>query len=160
MEELRLSIAKVNPEATVLDAASPVTVDDPGIITGNRVLVVEDGPTLTHGEMKYGAGVIAANQCGALELVDPRPFAKGSIAKTFDHYPDIGTVLPAMGYGDDQVRDLEETINSADCDAVIIGTPIDLRRIINIKHPSTRVTYELDEIGDNTLDNILRKFTT
>ena len=160
VEELRLSIAKVNPEATVLDAASPVTVDDPGIITGNRVLVVEDGPTLTHGEMKYGAGVIAANQCGALELVDPRPFAKGSIAKTFDHYPDIGTVLPAMGYGDDQVRDLEETINSADCDAVIIGTPIDLRRIINIKHPSTRVTYELDEIGDNTLDNILRKFTT
>ena len=160
VEELRLSIAKVNPEATVLDAASPVTVDDPGIITGNRVLVVEDGPTLTHGEMKYGAGVIAANQCGALELVDPRPFAKGSIAKTFDHYPNIGTVLPAMGYGDDQVRDLEETINSADCDAVIIGTPIDLRRIINIKHPSTRVTYELDEIGDNTLDNILRKFTT
>ena len=160
VEELRHSIAKVNPEATVLDAASPVTVDDPGIITGNRVLVVEDGPTLTHGEMKYGAGVIAANQCGALELVDPRPFAKGSIAKTFDHYPDIGTVLPAMGYGDDQVRDLEETINSADCDAVIIGTPIDLRRIINIKHPSTRVTYELDEIGDNTLDNILRKFTT
>ena len=160
VEELRLSIAKVNPEATVLDVASPVTVDDPGIITGNRVLVVEDGPTLTHGEMKYGAGVIAANQCGALELVDPRPFAKGSIAKTFDHYPNIGTVLPAMGYGDDQVRDLEETINSADCDAVIIGTPIDLRRIINIKHPSTRVTYELDEIGDNTLDNILRKFTT
>lgn len=160
VEELRLSIAKVNPEATVLDAASPVTVDDPGIITGNRVLVVEDGPTLTHGEMKYGAGVIAANQCGALELVDPRPFAKGSIAKTFDHYPDIGTVLPAMGYGDDQVRDLEETINSTDCDAVIIGTPIDLRRIINIKHPSTRVTYELDEVGDNTLDNILRKFTT
>ena len=160
VEELRLSIAKVNPEATVLDAASPVTVDDPGIITGNRVLVVEDGPTLTHGEMKYGAGVIAANQCGALELVDPRPFAKGSIAKTFDHYPNIGTVLPAMGYGDDQVRDLEETINSADCDAVIIGTPIDLRRIINIKHPSTRVTYELDEVGDNTLDNILRKFTT
>ncbi|SVB57416.1 uncharacterized protein METZ01_LOCUS210270 [marine metagenome] len=160
VEELRLSIAKVNPEATVLDAASPVTVDDPGIITGNRVLVVEDGPTLTHGEMKYGAGVIAANQCGALELVDPRPFAKGSIAKTFDHYPNIGTVLPAMGYGDDQVRDLEETINSADCDAVIIGTPIDLRRIINIKHPSTRVTYELDEVGDNTLDNILRRFTT
>ena len=160
VEELRLSIAKVNPEATVLDAASPVTVDDPGIITGNRVLVVEDGPTLTHGEMKYGAGVIAANQCGALELVDPRPFAQGSIARTFDHYPDIGMVLPAMGYGNDQVRDLETTINNTDCDAVVIGTPIDLRRIVNIKHPSTRVTYELDELGDNKLDKILSKFTT
>ena len=142
VEELRTSIAQINPKAKVVDAASPVTVDDPGIITGKRVLVVEDGPTLTHGEMKYGAGVVAANQCGALELVDPRPFAEGSIARTFDHYPDIGMVLPAMGYGNDQVRDLETTINNTDCDAVVIGTPIDLRRIVNIKHPSTRVTYE------------------
>ena len=160
VEELRTSIAQINPKAKVVDAASPVTVDDPGIITGKRVLVVEDGPTLTHGEMKYGAGVVAANQCGALELVDPRPFAQGSIARTFDHYPDIGMVLPAMGYGNDQVRDLETTINNTDCDAVVIGTPIDLRRIVNIKHPSTRVTYELDELGDNKLDKILRKFTT
>jgi len=160
VEELRISIAQINPKAKVVDAASPVTVDDPGIITGKRVLVVEDGPTLTHGEMKYGAGVVAANQCGALELVDPRPFAQGSIARTFDHYPDIGMVLPAMGYGNDQVRDLETTINNTDCDAVVIGTPIDLRRIVNIKHPSTRVTYELDELGDNKLDKILSKFTT
>ena len=160
VEELRTSIAQINPKAKVVDAASPVTVDDPGIITGKRVLVVEDGPTLTHGEMKYGAGVVAANQSGALELVDPRPFAQGSIARTFDHYPDIGMVLPAMGYGNDQVRDLETTINNTDCDAVVIGTPIDLRRIVNIKHPSTRVTYELDELGDNKLDKILSKFTT
>ena len=160
VEELRTSISQINPKAKVVDAASPVTVDDPGIITGKRVLVGEDGPTLTHGEMKYGAGVVAANQCGALELVDPRPFAQGSIARTFDHYPDIGMVLPAMGYGNDQVRDLETTINNTDCDAVVIGTPIDLRRIVNIKHPSSRVTYELDELGDNKLDKILSKFTT
>ena len=160
VEKLRTSIAQINPKAKVVDAASPVTVEDPDIINGKRVLVVEDGPTLTHGEMKFGAGVVAANQCGALELVDPRPFAQGSIARTFDHYPDIGMVLPAMGYGNNQVRDLETTINNTDCDAVVIGTPIDLRRIVNIKHPSTRVTYELDELGDNKLDKILRKFTT
>ena len=117
-----------------------------------------ESPTLTHGDMKYGAGVVAAKQCGAAGLVDPRPFAKGSIAETFDHYPDIGTLLPAMGYGDDQVRDLEDTINSADCEAVVIGTPIDLRRIVDIKHPSTRVTYELEEIGEHTLDDILSGF--
>ena len=160
VEKLRTSIAQINPKANIVDAASPVTVDDPDIINGKRVLVVEDGPTLTHGEMKYGAGVVAANQYGAIELVDPRPFAKGSISRTFEHYPDIGVVLPAMGYGEGQVRDLEATINSVDCDAVIIGTPIDLRRIVNIKHPSTRVTYELDEFGDNKLDKILSKFIT
>ena len=158
VEKLRSSISQVNPKATVVDAASPVTVEDPDIIAGKRVLVVEDGPTLTHGDMKYGAGVVAAKQCGAAGLVDPRPFAKGSIAETFDHYPDIGTLLPAMGYGDDQVRDLEDTINSADCEAVVIGTPIDLRRIVDIKHPSTRVTYELEEIGEHTLDDILSGF--
>ena len=158
VEKLRSSILQVNPKATDVDAASPVTVEDPDIIAGKRVLVVEDGPTLTHGDMKYGAGVVAAKQCGAAGLVDPRPFAKGSIAETFDHYPDIGTLLPAMGYGDDQVRDLEDTINSADCEAVVIGTPIDLRRIVDIKHPSTRVTYELEEIGEHTLDDILSGF--
>ena len=158
VEKLRSSISQVNPKATVVDAASPVTVEDPDVIAGKRVLVVEDGPTLTHGDMKYGAGVVAAKQCGAAGLVDPRPFAKGSIAETFDHYPDIGTLLPAMGYGDDQVRDLEDTINSADCEAVVIGTPIDLRRIVDIKHPSTRVTYELEEIGEHTLDDILSGF--
>ena len=160
VEKLRSSISQVNPKATVVDAASPVTVEDPDVIAGKRVLVVEDGPTLTHGDMKYGAGVVAAKQCGAAGLVDPRPFAKGSIAETFDHYPDIGTLLPAMGYGDDQVRDLEDTINSADCEAVVIGTPIDLRRIVDIKHPSTRVTYELEEIGEHTLDDILSGFSS
>ena len=158
VEKLRRSIAQINPEAKVVDAASPVTVEDPDIITGKRVLVVEDGPTLTHGEMKYGAGVVAAKQCGAAELVDPRPFAIGTIADTFDHYPDIGTLLPAMGYGSDQTHDLEETINSTDCEAVVIGTPIDLRRVVDIKQPSTRVTYDLEEIGTNKLDDILARF--
>ena len=158
VEKLRRSIAQINPEAKVVDAASPVTVEDPDIITGKRVLVVEDGPTLTHGEMKYGAGVVAAKQCGATKLVDPRPFAVGTIADTFDHYPDIGTLLPAMGYGSDQTHDLEETINSTDCEAVVIGTPIDLRRVVDIKQPSTRVTYDLEEIGTNKLDDILAEF--
>ena len=158
VEKLRRSIAQINPEAKVVDAASPVTVEDPDIITGKRVLVVEDGPTLTHGEMKYGAGVVAAKQCGAAELVDPRPFAIGTIADTFDHYPDIGTLLPAMGYGSDQTQDLEETINSTDCEAVVIGTPIDLRRVVDIRQPSTRVTYDLEEIGTNKLDDILAGF--
>ena len=158
VEKLRRNIAQINPEAKVVDAASPVTVEDPDIITGKRVLVVEDGPTLTHGEMKYGAGVVAAKQCGAAELVDPRPFAVGTIADTFDHYPDIGTLLPAMGYGSDQTHDLEETINSTDCEAVVIGTPIDLRRVVDIKQPSTRVTYDLEEIGINKLDDILAEF--
>ena len=158
VEKLRRNIAQINPEAKVVDAASPVTVEDPDIITGKRVLVVEDGPTLTHGGMKYGAGVVAAKQCGAAELVDPRPFAIGTIADTFDHYPDIGTLLPAMGYGSDQTHDLEETINSTDCEAVVIGTPIDLRRVVDIKQPSTRVTYDLEEIGINKLDDILAEF--
>ena len=158
VEKLRRSIAQINPEAKVVDAASPVTVEDPDIITGKRVLVVEDGPTLTHGEMKYGAGVVAAKQCGAAKLVDPRPFAIGTIADTFDHYPDIGTLLPAMGYGRDQTHDLEETINSTDCEAVVIGTPIDLRRVVDIRQPSTRVTYDLEEIGTNKLDDILAGF--
>ena len=158
VEKLRHNIAQINPAARVVDAASPVTVEDPDIITGKRVLVVEDGPTLTHGEMKYGAGVVAAKQCGAAELVDPRPFAIGTIADTFDHYPDIGTLLPAMGYGSDQTHDLEETINSTDCEAVVIGTPIDLRRVVDIKQPSTRVTYDLEEIGTNKLDDILAEF--
>ena len=158
VEKLRQNIARINPDAKVVDAASPVTVEAPDIITEKRVLVVEDGPTLTHGEMKYGAGVVAAKECGASELIDPRPFAKGTIAETFEHYPEIGTLLPAMGYGDEQIRDLEETINQTDCDAVIIGTPIDLRRIVDIKHPATRVTYDLEEIGENKLKDLLADF--
>ena len=158
VEKLRQNISRINPNAKVVDAASPVTVEDPDVINGKRVLVVEDGPTLTHGEMKYGAGVVAAKECGASELIDPRPFAKGTIAETFEHYPEIGTLLPAMGYGDEQIRDLEETINQTDCDAVIIGTPIDLRRIVDIKHPATRVTYDLEEIGENKLKDLLADF--
>ncbi len=122
---------------------------------GKRVLVVEDGPTLTHGEMAYGAGVVAARRYGAAELVDPRPYAVRSIATTFEKYPRIGQLLPAMGYGDAQMQDLEETINSAECDLVLVATPIDLRRLINIRHPVDRVRYELQVIGQPTLEEIL-----
>ena len=122
------------------------------------MLVVEDGPTLTHGGMKFGAGIVAAEKFGASEIIDPRPYTVGKLSETFDHYPEIGTLLPAMGYGDDQIKDLETSINNTECQGVIIGTPIDLRRIIDIKHPSTRVTYDLQEIGQLTLDKILDSF--
>jgi len=152
---VRENIRIVNPEAIVIDAASPVSVEDEEVIYGKRVLVVEDGPTLTHGEMQYGAGVVAAEKYGAASLVDPRPWTVGKLSETFDKYPDIGEILPAMGYGEEQMKDLEKTINSVDCDAVVIGTPIDLRRIINIEKPSVRVTYKLQEIGMPTLASIL-----
>jgi predicted GTPase len=158
IQTVRESIAKVNPNAAVIDGASPIKVDDPSIIKGKRVLVVEDGPTLTHGEMKIGAGVVAAQKFGCGELVDPRPFAVGKLAETFEIYPNIGTLLPAMGYSAQQLKDLETTINSTDCDAVVIGTPIDLNRIINIKKPNTRVYYDLQEIGFPNLDGILGDF--
>jgi len=128
------------------------------VIRGKKVLVVEDGPTLTHGEMQYGAGVVAAEKFGATELVDPRPYTVGKITQTFQKYEDIGTLLPAMGYGAEQMADLETTINNCKCDGVVIGTPIDLRRIINIQHPCTRVTYELQEIGHPTLEDVLQDF--
>ena len=152
---VRKSIARLNPRAVVIDAASPIFVDDPGAIRGKRVLVVEDGPTLTHGEMKYGAGVVAAKKFGCSELVDPRPYAVGSIISTFERYPGIGTLLPAMGYGREQVRDLEATLNRVDCDLVVIATPIDLRRLVSINKPMVRVRYELQEIGQPTLDDVL-----
>ena len=155
---VRESIEKVNPEAIVVDGASPIRVDDPGIIRGKRVLVVEDGPTLTHGEMKLGAGVVAAQKYGARELVDPRPFTVGKLSETFEIYPKIGTLLPAMGYGQEQLKDLETTINNSDCDSVIIGTPIDLNRLIEIKKPNTRVYYDLQEIGEPNLEGILNEF--
>lgn len=158
VEIVRENIAQFNPEAIVIDGASPVSVEDPGVIRGKRVLVVEDGPTVTHGEMQYGAGVIAARKYGASELVDPRPYLVGSLVDTFEKYSGIGTLLPAMGYGGKQVKDLEKTINATDCDAVVIGTPIDLRRIVKIKHPSTRVTYDLQEIGWPTLVDVLTGF--
>jgi len=154
---VRAHIAQVNPGAIVIEAASPIFVENPDAIRGKRVLVIEDGPTLTHGEMAYGAGTVAAQRFGAAELLDPRPYAVGSIAATFQKYPKTGTLLPAMGYGDQQVRDLEETINRTPCDMVIIATPIDLRKIVNIKHPSQRVRYELQEIGQPTLKDIIEK---
>jgi predicted GTPase len=155
--EVRENCRAVNPNAKIIEAASPVFVEDPSIIAGKNVLVVEDGPTLTHGEMTYGAGMVAAEKCGVADTVDPRPWAVGEIAETFEKYPDIGVLLPAMGYGEKQVKDLEKTINAVECDAVVIGTPIDLRRIVNIKKPSVRVTYELQEIGKPTLKEILEE---
>jgi len=147
----------VNPNALIIEAASPLTVDDPSVIKGKRVLVVEDGPTLTHGGMRYGAGTVAAEKLGASEIIDPRPFTVKSISDTYKKYPEIGILLPAMGYGKEQIKDLEETINRADCDSVVIGTPIDLGRILKINKPSTRVRYELQEIGNNTLESVLKE---
>lgn len=151
------NIRQVNPNAVIVKAASPIFVDDPAAIRGKRVLVVEDGPTLTHGEMAYGAGVVAARYFEAAEIVDPRPYAVRSIAATYDKYPTTGQVLPAMGYGGDQIADLEETINRSPVDMVIIATPIDLGKVIKIKHPYQRVRYELQEIGLPTLTDLLRE---
>ncbi|HSR48222.1 MAG TPA: cyclic 2,3-diphosphoglycerate synthase [Anaerolineales bacterium] len=153
--EVRRNVAMLNPKAIVVEASSPIFVEDPEAIRGKRVLVVEDGPTLTHGEMAYGAGWVAARNFGASEIVDPRPFAIGSIAQTYAKYPTTGEVLPAMGYGDDQVRELEQTINNARADLVLIGTPIDLGRILDLNKPAQRVRYELQEIGPPTLTEIL-----
>lgn len=158
IQEVRKNIEKVNPKATVIDAASPIKVDDPSIIKGKKVLVVEDGPTLTHGEMKIGAGTVAAQKFGAAEMVDPRPYTVGKLSETFEIYPNIGTLLPAMGYGEQQLKDLETTINNTECDAVVIGTPIDLNRLINIKKPNTRVYYDLQEIGYPDLEGVLDDF--
>lgn len=153
---VRESLRKMNPTAIVIEGASPLFVDHPEAIQGKRVLVVEDGPTLTHGEMAYGAGYVAARRFGAAEIVDPRPFAVKSIAATYVKYPKTGPILPAMGYGDAQMRDLEATIEAADVDMVIIGTPIDLTRVIKINKPYQRVRYELQEIGQPTLEGILK----
>ena len=158
IQAVRENIARVNPEAAVVDAASTIKVDNPAVIKGKKVLVVEDGPTLTHGEMKIGAGYVAAQKFGAGEIVDPRPYTVGRLSETFEIYPDIGTILPAMGYGEQQLKDLETTINNTDCEAVIIGTPIDLSRIINIKKPTARVFYDLQEIGKPDLEDIIQDF--
>ena len=155
---VRKNIAKINPKAIVVDAASYLTVDKPELITGKRVLVIEDGPTLTHGEMKIGAGTVAALKYGAAELVDPRDYAVGKLQHTFDTYPEIGILLPAMGYGEQQVKDLEKTIANTPCDAVVIATPIDLQRIVKIKQPTVKVDYELQEIGYPNFEIILADF--
>jgi predicted GTPase len=157
IEAVRRSIREVNPAATVVDAASPIFVDGAEEIRGKRVLAIEDGPTLTHGGMKYGAGVITAMRHGAAELIDPRPYAVGRVAETFASYPGIGTLLPAMGYGEEQTRDLEATIAGTPCDLVLVATPIDLRRVVRISQPTKRVRYELQEIGRPNLDDVLAK---
>lgn len=156
--ELRSNIASVNPKAVIVDATSPVRVEDSSVIRGKRVLCVEDGPTLTHGEMKIGAAVVAAQKYGAAEIVDPRPYIAGKLKDTFQQYPNIGKVLPAMGYGAEQIKDLEQTIKNTQCDSVIVGTPIDLNRVIQIDKPFTRVFYDLEEIGHPGLTDILDEF--
>jgi len=158
--EVRENVRSINPDCIIIDAASPLTVEDPSLILGKSVLVVEDGPTLTHGGMAYGAGVVAALRAGAEELVDPRPWVTGKLAETFEIYPEIGTLLPAMGYGAEQLADLEKTINDVECDTVVIGTPIDLNRIIKITKPTVRVGYDLQEIGRPNLVDLLVKFTS
>jgi predicted GTPase len=156
--QVRANVARVNPRAVLIEAASPVQVDDPTLLRGRRALVVEDGPTVTHGGMAYGAGVIAARKFGASELVDPRPHAVGSIQQLYRRYPHLGPILPAMGYGAQQIRELEETIAAADCDVVVIGTPVDLRRVIRIRTPAVRVSYELQELTKPTLEDVIRKW--
>ncbi len=158
IKQVEDNIERANPSAIVIKANSKITVDDPDMIKDKRVLVVEDGPTLTHGEMKIGAGTVAAERFGAKEMVDPRPYIVGKLIETFNTYKDIGKLLPAMGYGEQQLKDLEETINNTDCDCVLIGTPIDLSRVINIDKPYTRVHYELDEVGTPNLETVLDEF--
>ena len=157
INQLRENIHQLAPEAILIEAASPLTIDHPELIRGKRALVVEDGPTLTHGEMKFGAGIVAAQKYGAKEIIDPRPYAIGTIKDTYIKYPGIGTLLPAMGYGKKQIQELEDTINAVDCDMVIIGTPIDLSRIIKINKKSIRVKYELQEIGRPDLEEVLNQ---
>jgi predicted GTPase len=158
IQKVRDNIAKINPKAIVVDGASPLTVDKPELIKGKKVLVVEDGPTLTHGEMKIGAGTVAAHKFGAAELVDPRAYAVGKLAETFRIYPNIGTLLPAMGYGEQQIKDLEKTIDRTPCDVVVIATPIDLNRLVKIKKPTVKIGYDLQEIGKPDLTDILSGF--
>ncbi len=158
IEAVRAAVRSANPKAVIIEGASPILVEDGSQIRGRRVLVIEDGPTLTHGGMRFGAGTVAAQKYGAAEIVDPRPYLVGEIRETFGQYPGIGPLLPAMGYGEMQVADLEATINATPCDLVVIGTPIDIRRIVSLKKPSVRVTYELQEIGSPTVKDLLEEF--
>jgi len=158
IQTVRNNIEKINPRAAVIDAASTITVDKPEVIRGKRVLVVEDGPTLTHGEMKIGAGIVAAKRFGAADIIDPRPWVTGKLAETFKIYPNIGHLLPAMGYGEQQMKDLSATIEKTDCDSVVIATPIDLQRVIKINKPCTRVEYSLQEIGHPDMEDVLENF--
>jgi len=154
---VRYNIKRANPQAIVIEAASPIFVDDPAAIAGKNVLVIEDGPTLTHGEMKYGAGVVAAQRFGAANIIDPRPYAVGTLAETYQKYPDTGAVLPAMGYGGQQIADLAATIDRTPCDLVLSATPIDLTRVLKVNRPMQRVRYELQEIGQPSLADVLKQ---
>jgi predicted GTPase len=160
IQEVRNNIELVNPGTIVVDAVSTISVENPDVIKGKRVLVIEDGPTLTHGEMKIGAGIVAAKRFGAKEIIDPKPYAVGKLAETYRIYPNVGSVLPAMGYGEEQIRDLNATIKAAECDSVVIATPIDLARIVKIDKPNTRVEYELQEIGHPDMEDVLKDFIT
>jgi predicted GTPase len=158
IDKVRASVAELNPRATIIETAMPPTVEDPAAIRGKRVLVVEDGPTATHGGMGYGAGYMAAKAYGAAEIVDPRPFAVGSLRSVFEDFPHLHDVLPAMGYGDEQVADLGETIEAADCDVVMIASPVDLRKLLHLKKPAVRVRYEMQELGPPHLGTMVRDF--
>lgn len=158
IEKVRENIIRVNPKAIIIDAASPIFVENGEIIRGKRVLVIEDGPTVTHGEMPYGAGYVAARKYGAAEIIDPRPYAVRSIKKTFEEYPHLRNVLPAMGYYGDQIKDLEETINNTPADVVVSATPVDITRLVKVNKPVVRVYYELQEIGTPTLEDVITEF--
>jgi predicted GTPase len=158
VNRVKENVRKVNPKALILEAASPITADKPELIKGKRVLVIEDGPTLTHGEMPYGAATLLAKQLGASELVDPRPYAVGSIKEAYEQYPHLGAVLPALGYGDKQIAELNETIDRTPCDVVVVGTPVDLRRLLTINKPTVRVKYELHVLGPLSLEHVLEEF--
>jgi predicted GTPase len=155
---VKRNLRRVNPNALIIEAASPITADNPNLITGKRVLVIEDGPTLTHGNMPYGAATIIAKHFGAREIVDPRPYAVGTVKETYEKYPHLGAVLPAIGYGEKQVAELKETITRTPCDVVVIGTPVDLRRLMTIDKPTVRVKYELKVLGALSLEQILDDF--
>ncbi|MCW3981719.1 MAG: cyclic 2,3-diphosphoglycerate synthase, partial [Candidatus Bathyarchaeota archaeon] len=157
IETVRQNVKRANPNALIIEASSPITVDNPSLIEGKRVLVVEDGPTLTHGNMAYGAGVIAAKRFGAREIVDPRPYAVGSIARAFEKFKKLGPLLPALGYSEEQVKELEKTIDNTPCEVILIGTPIDLRRVMQLSKPAVRVRYNLKEKGPPTLEEVLKK---
>jgi predicted GTPase len=158
VKQVKDNVRTVNPKALILDAASPITADKPELIGGKRVLAVEDGPTLTHGSMPYGAAAIIAKNLGAKEIIDPKPFAVGSISDAYKKYPHLGPILPALGYSGKQVAELKETIDRVPCDVVIIGTPIDLRRVMNINKPTVRVKYELKVLGPVSLEHVLDDF--
>jgi len=158
IEAVKRNICEVNPNAVIIEAASPITVDKPELVKDKRVLVVEDGPTLTHGDMPYGAGIIAARKLGAREIIDPRPYAFGSITKAFEKYKHLELVLPALGYGKEQIEELEKVINAVPCDVVVIGTPVDLRRVLRLNKPAVKVTYELEELTSPNLEQLLKRF--